>query len=222
MLEENRLSTNQLFSKIYMWLCLGLLITFGVGYFVQENVSLLSFIFSNNLYFFIIIAEVILALVLSVRIHKMSSRTATILYLIYTALTGLTFSSIFVVFEMKSIMFIFLVTAAIFGVLSYIGANTKMDLTKVGTYLVIGLIGAIIVSLLNVLIFKSTAVELGLSVLILIIFLGLTAFDVQKILKISETGIPEDNAAIYGALELYLDFINIFIKLLQLFGKGRD
>lgn len=213
---------NKVLSKSFLWMALGLLLTFGTGYVVSINENMLVNIFSGVGYIIFIIIEFILVIVLSARIMKMKPTVAKICFLLYAFVSGLTFSSIFVVFEMKSIMFIFLVTAAIFGVLSYIGANTKMDLTKVGTYLVIGLIGAIIVSLLNVLIFKSTAVELGLSILILIIFLGLTAFDVQKILKISETGIPEDNAAIYGALELYLDFINIFIKLLQLFGKGRD
>ena len=213
---------NKVLSKSFLWMALGLLLTFGTGYVVSINENMLENIFSGSGYIVFIVIEFILVIILSARIMKMKPTMAKICFLLYAFVSGLTFSSIFVVFEMKSIMFIFLVTAAIFGVLSYIGANTKMDLTKVGTYLVIGLIGAIIVSLLNVLIFKSTAVELGLSVLILIIFLGLTAFDVQKILKISETGIPEDNAAIYGALELYLDFINIFIKLLQLFGKGRD
>ena len=213
---------NKVLSKSFLWMALGLLLTFGTGYVVSINENMLENIFSGSGYIVFIVIEFILVIILSARIMKMNPTMAKICFLLYAFVSGLTFSSIFVVFEMKSIMFIFLVTAAIFGVLSYIGANTKMDLTKVGTYLVIGLIGAIIVSLLNVLIFKSTAVELGLSILILIIFLGLTAFDVQKILKISETGIPEDNAAIYGALELYLDFINIFIKLLQLFGKGRD
>ncbi len=213
---------NKVLSKSFLWMALGLLLTFGTGYVVSINENMLENIFSGAGYIVFIVIEFILVIILSARIMKMKPTMAKICFLLYAFVSGLTFSSIFVVFEMKSIMFIFLVTAAIFGVLSYIGANTKMDLTKVGTYLVIGLIGAIIVSLLNVLIFKSTAVELGLSILILIIFLGLTAFDVQKILKISETGIPEDNAAIYGALELYLDFINIFIKLLQLFGKGRD
>ena len=213
---------NKVLSKSFLWMAIGLLLTFGTGYFVSINENMLVNIFSGSAYIIFIIIEFILVIVLSARIMKMKPTVAKICFMLYAFVSGLTFSSIFVVFEIRSIMFIFLVTAVIFGVLSYIGANTKMDLTKVGTYLVIGLIGAIIVSLLNVLIFKSSMVELGLSILILIIFLGLTAYDVQKILRISESGIPEDNAAVYGALELYLDFINIFIKLLQLFGKGRD
>ena len=213
---------NKILSKSFLWMALGLLVTFATGYIVSINENMFTNIFSGSAYIIFIIIEFILVIYLSARIMKMKPTMAKICFLLYGFVNGLTFSAIFIMFEMKSIIFIFLVTAALFGVLSWIGSNTKMDLTKIGTYLVVGLIGAIIVSLLNVLIFKSTAVELGLSILILIIFLGLTAFDVQKILKISETGIPEDNAAIYGALELYLDFINIFIKLLQLFGKGRD
>ena len=218
MLEENRLSTNQLFSKIYMWLCLGLLITFGVGYFVQENVSLLSFIFSNNLYFFIIIAEVILALVLSVRIHKMSSRTATILYLIYTALTGLTFSSIFVVYELQSIIYIFLVTAVILFVFGLIGYKTNIDLSKFGTILMIGLIAVILLSIVSIFV---EGLNLGLTVLSLVIFIGYIAYDVQMIKKRLYYSDNDDSLAIYGAFQLYLDFINVFIDLLRLFGKER-
>ena len=218
MLEENRLSTNQLFSKIYMWLCLGLLITFGVGYFVQENVSLLSFIFSNNLYFLIIIAEVILALVLSVRIHKMSSRTATILYLIYTALTGLTFSSIFVVYELQSIIYIFLVTAVILFVFGLIGYKTNIDLSKFGTILMIGLIAVILLSIVSIFV---EGLNLGLTILSLVIFIGYIAYDVQMIKKRLYYSDNDDSLAIYGAFQLYLDFINVFIDLLRLFGKER-
>ena len=218
MLEENRLNTQQLFSKIYMWLCLGLLITFGVGYFVQENVSLLSFIFSNNLYFFIIIAEVILALVLSVRIHKMSSKTATALYLFYTALTGLTFSSIFVVYELQSIIYVFLVTALILFVFGLIGYKTNLDLSKLGTILFIGLIAVILLSIVSIFV---EGLNLGLTILSLIIFIGYIAYDVQMIKRRLYYADNDDSLAIYGAFQLYLDFINVFIDLLRLFGKER-
>lgn len=218
MLEENRLNTKQLFSKVYMWLCLGLLVTFGIGYFVQENVSLLSFIFSNNLYFLIIIAEVILALVLSVRIHKMSSRTATILYLVYTALTGLTFSSIFVVYELQSIIYIFLVTAIVLFVFALIGYKTDIDLSKLGTILLIGLIAVILLSIVSIFV---EGLNLGLTILSLVIFIGYIAYDVQMIKKRLYYSDNDDSLAIYGAFQLYLDFINVFIDLLRLFGKER-
>jgi len=218
LLEENRLNTKQLFSKVYMWLCLGLLVTFGIGYFVQENVSLLSFIFSNNLYFLIIIAEVILALVLSVRIHKMSSRTATILYLVYTALTGLTFSSIFVVYELQSIIYIFLVTAIVLFVFALIGYKTDIDLSKLGTILLIGLIAVILLSIVSIFV---EGLNLGLTILSLVIFIGYIAYDVQMIKKRLYYSDNDDSLAIYGAFQLYLDFINVFIDLLRLFGKER-
>jgi hypothetical protein len=201
-----------------MWLCLGLLITFGVGYFVQENVSLLSFIFSNNLYFFIIIAEVILALVLSVRIHKMSSKTATALYLFYTALTGLTFSSIFVVYELQSIIYVFLVTALILFVFGLIGYKTNLDLSKLGTILFIGLIAVILLSIVSIFV---EGLNLGLTILSLIIFIGYIAYDVQMIKRRLYYADNDDSLAIYGAFQLYLDFINVFIDLLRLFGKER-
>lgn len=218
MIEENRLNTKQLFSKVYMWLCLGLLVTFGIGYFVQENVSLLSFIFSNNLYFLIIIAEVILALVLSVRIHKMSSRTATILYLVYTALTGLTFSSIFVVYELQSIIYIFLVTAIVLFVFALIGYKTDIDLSKLGTILFIGLIAVILLSIISIFV---EGLNLGLTILSLVIFIGYIAYDVQMIKKRLYYSDNDDSLAIYGAFQLYLDYINVFLDLLRLFGKER-
>ena len=213
---------NKVLSKSFLWMALGLLLTFGTGYVVSINENMLVNIFSGVGYIIFIIIEFILVIVLSARIMKMKPTMAKICFLLYAFVSGLTFSSIFVVFEMKSIMFIFLIAAALFGVMAFLGAKTKVDLTKIGTYFMIALVASIIVSLLNVLIFKSPGLEMGISIVVLLLFIGVTAYDVQKILAISDSGIPEDNAAIYGALELYLDFINIFIRLLQLFGKGRD
>lgn len=213
---------NSVLSKSFLWMAIGLLLTFGTGYVVSINENMLINIFGSSAYIIFIILEFVLVLVLSVRVMKMKPTVAKICFMLYAFVSGLTFSSIFVTFEMQSIMYIFLIAAALFGVMAFLGAKTKVDLTKIGTYFMIALVASIIVSLLNVLIFKSPGLEMGISIVVLLLFIGVTAYDVQKILAISDSGIPEDNVAIFGALELYLDFINIFIRLLQLFGKGKD
>ena len=150
----------------------------------------------------------------------MSPTTARICFLLYSFITGITFGAIFIVYQITSIIYTFLITAIVFGLCALIGKTTKMDLTKMGSYLIIGLFGVIICSIVNIFL-KSTGFELILSIITIIIFLGLTAYDIQKIQRL-EGIIPEENLPIYGALELYLDFINIFIELLRFFGKAND
>lgn len=212
---------SQLLSKVFIWMFIGLLVTFGVSFYVSQQANMLYNIFSRY-YLFIVIAEFIVVIVLSRNIHKLSYLWASILFILYSFLTGLTFSSIFVVYELGSIGFLFGVTALLFALLSFAGAKTKIDLTKFGTYLMVGLLGIIIVSIINIFI-GSDMITLILSWIGIALFLGITAFDVNNIKSLSNnSGIAKDNLAIYGALQLYLDFINIFIRLLSLFGKNRD
>ena len=171
-------------------------------------------------YLFLDIIEIAVAVFLSVRIRKMSSMTAKILYLLYTFLTGLTFSAIFVVYEVTSIIYVFGISALIFGIFAAIGYFTKIDLSRIGVYLMMILIGIIICSIINIFV-KSEAFNLGLVIAALIIFIIYVAYDIQVIKK-NMYGIPdEENLAIYGAFQLYLDFINIFIRLLELFGNRK-
>ena len=106
--------------------------------------------------------------------------------------------------------------------MALIGYTTKMDLTKIGSYFIIGIFAVIIISIINVFLLKSSTLELAIAILLIILFLGVTAYDVQKIKRLENSGLKEENIAIYGALQLYLDFINIFIELLRLFGRSRD
>jgi FtsH-binding integral membrane protein len=197
-----------------------LLITFLTGYYISLNEFALAKIFSGYTYIIIAIIEFILVIYLSARITKMSPTTARICFLLYSFITGITFGAIFIVYEITSIIYTFLITAIVFGLCALIGKTTKMDLTKIGNYLIIGLIGVILCSIVNIFL-KSSGFELVLSIITIIIFLGLTAYDIQKIQRL-EGIIPEENLPIYGALELYLDFINIFIELLRFFGKAND
>ena len=211
---------NKILSKVFAWMFVGLLITFLTGYYVSLNEFALARIFSGYTYIIVLIIEFILVIYLSARITKMNPTTARICFLLYSFVTGITFGGIFIVYELTSIVYTFLITAIIFGVCALIGKTTKLDLTKIGSYLIIGLFGVILCSVVNIFL-KSSAFAMLLSIGTVIIFLGLTAYDVQKIQKL-EGVIPEENLPIYGALELYLDFINIFIELLKIFGKAKD
>ena len=212
---------NKIFPKVFMWMFVGLIITFGVGAFVMSNENMLYNIFETNLYWFIFVVQIAVVVWLSARINKMKEGTATVLFLLYSGLTGLTFSSIFVVFELDSIMMVFAITALLFAVFACIGYFTKMDLTKFGTYLLMALLGIILVSVINIFLGNDT-LDLVLCIIGVLVFVGYTAYDMQKIKMLAITMENEHKVAIIGALELYLDFINLFLRLLQLFGNSRD
>lgn len=209
---------NEFLSKVFRWFGLGLIVTFIVAFYVSTNLSLLTFIFNNSFYLIIVILEFVLAIFLTVRIRKMSSGLAKILYLLYSALTGLTFSSVFIVYEMSSIIWIFLASALVFLVFSMLGKSENIDLKNYGIYLFVGLLAVIILEIINIFLLSST-LNMIMCVVALVIFVGYVAYDVQKIVRYYD---QDDNMAVIGAFDLYLDFINIFLRLLQLFGKHRD
>ena len=210
---------NEVLRKSFLWMFVGLLITFLTGYIVATNENMINYVIKIPYYIFIIV-EIVLVLILSVRIMKMNPVTAKILFMLYSFVTGLTFSAIFIVFELSSIIFVFLITALIFGLLAFIGYVTKLDLSKISTYLIVGLIAILISYIINIFVNNGTF-EIIICSISVLVFLGFTAYDVQKIKSLSET-MDEDNLAIYGAFQLYLDFINIFIDLLRLFGDSKD
>jgi len=148
----------------------------------------------------------------------MKAATAKIMFIIYAMVSGFTFASIFVVYEMSSIIFVFALAAIMFLIMALFGYYTNIDLSKFSSYLIFGLIGVIIASLVNVFWINDTFTTI-ICIISILVFLGFTAWDIQKIKRLN---INNDNAAIYGALELYLDFINIFLDLLRLFGRERD
>ena len=209
---------NNVLSKVYNWFGIGLFITFLTAYIVSTNENLLSLIFSSNLTLVIVVLELLCALVLSLRINKMSTSTAKVLYIGYTVLTGLTFSSIFILYEITSIMWIFLATSIIFFVLAILGKTTKMNLSSIGTFLFVGLISIILLSIINIFLANNT-LDLTLCIISLLLFMGYVFYDINKILNYYE---DDDRLAIFGAFQIYLDFINIFIELLRLFGKHKD
>ena len=212
---------NKLISKSFLWMCIGLLVTFVTGFGVASNERMLENIFNGSSFWLFVVLEFVLVIVLSWRCMKMSPVAAKICFILYAFVSGLTFSSIFVVYDIASIMMVFLVSSVIFGVMAFIGYKTNVDLSKLGFYLMMGLIAVIIVSVINIFI-GSNGLEIALSIICVLLFIGITAFDVQKIKSLEGSELPEDNLAIYGALELYLDFINIFIDLIRIIGENKD
>lgn len=213
---------NQTLSKTFGWMFIGLLVTFLTGYVVSLNENMLYNIMSTWGMILCIVVELGLVIFLSARITKMQPTTAKISFLLYSFVSGLTFSSIFMVYSLNSIMYVFLITAVVFAIFAAIGAFTKIDLTKIGSYLFMALLAIIICTIINIFL-NSTSFDLFLSIIIIIVFIGFTAYDVQRLKRLSGTGIiNEENLAIYGALELYLDFINLFLELLRLFGSSHD
>lgn len=214
--------SNNLISKVFNWFGIGLFVTFLVAYGASGSEVVLSFIFSGSGYLVICLLEIICAIWLSFRIYKMSSKTATILYLGYAALTGLTFSSIFIAYQITSIIFVFLATSLIFFIFAFIGKNTKINLNGIGIYLLVALFSVILLEIINLFLVNGT-LDMILCVISIIIFVLYVAYDMQKICRLSDyDGVNRENVAIIGAFNIYLDFINLFIRLLRLFGKDRD
>lgn len=208
--------TSGVLGKTFFWMFMGLLATaiiswysYSSGYVLNLNFGLLAII------------ELVVVLVFSWAFRRLSATVVTFLYFAYAILNGFTMSAIFYVFELNSIVSLFFVTTGMFGVLAYIGMKTQRDLTKMGNILYVGLFASIIISLIN-LILKNPMTETIVDWAVLALFLGITVYDVNKIKNMEEYGIMEpDKLYIYGAMEIYLDFINIFIRLLSLFGKRK-
>lgn len=209
---------NKFIAKVFQWLCIGLLITFGLGYTITLNEQLTYTLLSNI--GLIAIIEVIVGIVFSFLIHKMSNTTAKILYIVYAALSGITFSTIFLVFEISSILWVFLATAIIFGIFSYIGKKIKIDLSGFGTFLLISLFGMIILTIINFFLLNK-ALDMTICLVSILIFVGYIVFDMNRIIKMSKLNLDE-KYAIFGAFELYLDIINIITDLLGLGGERKD
>lgn len=209
-----------IFAKVFLWMFIGLLITFGTSFYVSTQEFLAWNVLKLGWVWFII--ELAIVIFLAARITKMSSFTAKLSFALYSFVTGLMLSYIFIIFSLPSILLVFGAAALMFGVFGLYGYFTKVDLTKISSILAMGLVGIIIVSLINIFL-GNAMVDTIISIVGIVIFTLFVAYDIQKIKSFSSfSNIPTDNLAIYGALQLYLDFINIFLDLLNLFGNSRD
>lgn len=219
---------NDFVRSVYNWMCVGLALTGFVALYVASNETVLQIIFGNRLVFFgLIIAELALVFSISGMVHRMSASTATALFIIYAALNGATLSFIFIVYAQASIVSTFFVCSGTFLACSIYGWKTQKDLTSWGGFLTMGLMGIIIASLVNMFI-RSSAMGMIVSYIGVILFVGLTAYDTQKLRNMAVSqpagldGAVIRKGAILGALSLYLDFINLFLMLLRIFGGSRE
>lgn len=222
---DNKVSA--VMKKVYVKMFLALLVSALAAYFgafLGEDTSFAYTLATNRgIYWGLAIVELVLVFIISARIGKMSSGMSTALFYLFAVVNGLTLSIIFLAFSFASIFKTFLITAGVFGAMSVYGYFTNRDLTKIGSFLFMALIGLIICSIVNIFWANSTLdwIISGAGVLI---FIGLTAWDTQKIktLAAANMGFPDSSLATMGALNLYLDFINLFLYLLRFFGNSRD
>ena len=216
------IATQEVVAKSFLFMVVALIITAVASLTTSPLVAYRML--TGNRFFVLLIAELAIVMVSNWAVSKNNAILAGVLFAVYSYLTGVTFSILFLAYTTASITIIFLVTAAIFGIMAIYGLVTKKDLSSAGSILMMGLIGIIIVSAVNLLLLKSSMVDTVICAIGVLIFVGLTAYDTQKIKRL--VAISNDSnvlsLALLGAFELYLDFINLFLKLLRLFGKKRS
>ncbi|MBW2091168.1 MAG: Bax inhibitor-1/YccA family protein [Deltaproteobacteria bacterium] len=212
--------------RVYNWMVAGLALTGVMAYVAASNEGLQALIYGNMLIFYgLIFGELAMVFILAGRADRMKASTAGAMFIIYSLLKGLTLSFIFLIYTRSNITSAFLVTAGTFGAMSLYGYTTKKDLTSWGGFLMMGLVGIIIASLVNIFL-RSEVILWLVTYAGVLIFVGLTAYDTQRLKRMAMAGFAssevETKAAVLGALALYLDFINLFLMILRIFGAGRD
>jgi len=207
--------------SVYGWMFGGLMLTAAAALWVVSSDAMKQLIWGNRFMIWVLLlAELGLVFYLSLRITKMSPGTAAAAFLVYSLLSGLTLSSIFFVYTQGAIFQAFITTAGMFGAMSVYGLVTKRDLTSWGAFFSMGLIGLLICMVVNMFL-KSSALGYAVSIIGVFVFVGLTAYDTQKLKAYATAPELRENLAVYGALRLYLDFVNLFLMLLRLFGGNR-
>ena len=216
---------NSVMKNVFTLMTLALAATGAISYIVSNNIQILEAILTNlPLFWGLIIGELVLVLVLSAMINKISFTTALILFALYSVINGVTLAPLFLLYTSESIASAFFVTAGTFGAMAIFGYITKFDLSGIGKILIMALFGLIIATIVNIFT-KSSGIAMIINYAGVLIFTGLTAYDTQKIKNLVQENINNDNIipklSVIGSLTLYLDFINLFLKLLQLMGKRK-
>ena len=215
-------SQNKIFGKTFFWMFLGLLGTAIVAAYTYYSGLFVNIILEG--YFAgILILELVVVLLFSLLFRKLSTVAVGILYFVYSMVNGVTLSTVFAVFELYSVVYLFIVSSLIFAVLGFIGYKTNKDLSSWSTYITVFLIAGIVLSLINLFIIKSPGFDLALDWLVLALFFGITVYDINKMkLLQADPSLNTDKIHIYCAMQLYLDFINIFLRILSIFGKRKN
>ncbi|MGN0738308.1 Bax inhibitor-1/YccA family protein [Treponema porcinum] len=216
---------NTFLSRVYGWMTLALVISGVTAFLAATNETIIRLTIGNGFGFLILaVAELALVWWLTASIHKISSGAAFSAFIVYSVLNGVTLSSIFLVYKIESIFMVFFISAGMFAAMAVYGTVTKSSLSSFGKYFAMALVGIIIASLVNFLL-RSPMLDWFLSIITVVIFTGLTAYDAQKMLAVSRNASDDEmfrKASVIGALDLYLDFINIFLAMLRLFGRRRN
>ena len=216
---------NTFLSRVYGWMTLALVISGVTAFLAATNETIIRLTIGNGFGFLILaVAELALVWWLTASIHKISSGAAFFAFILYSVLNGVTLSSIFLVYKIESIFMVFFISAGMFAAMAVYGTVTKSSLSSFGKFFAMALVGIIIASLVKFLL-RSPMLDWFLSIITVVIFTGLTAYDAQKMLAVSRNASDDEmfrKASVIGALDLYLDFINIFLAMLRLFGRRRD
>lgn len=218
--------TNAVMKRVYVRMFIGLLVSAFCALGVASSPTAISFIFGNSIVFWgMIIAMFAMAIIIPARMYKMASGTVLMLFLLFSAIMGVSMSSIFLVYKISAIVSTFFISAGTFGAMSVYGYVTKTDLTKMGSFLMMALFGLIIAMVVNIFL-KSAAMDYVVSIIGVLVFIGLTAWDTQQVKQLAASNLEPsmtDKLATMGAMNLYLDFINLFLFLLRIFGgSSRD
>ena len=223
-INNREIDLKSIYAKTFLWMFLGLLATGIISVFTYTQVLNKSEFLKEigSVLPVIMIVEVVVVLIFSLLFRKLSPTVVAVLYFVYAALNGITLSSIFFAFELGSIVTIFFVSCAVYAIFALVGMYAKIDLSKIGTICLIGLLACVIISIVNLFLGVSSIFYYIIDYIVLLLFFGVTAYDMQKIKMYAMQGIlPEEKIHIYGAMELYLDCINIFLRILRLFGKRK-
>lgn len=220
---ENEVSSqNKLLGKTFLWMFLGLLGSGIVAWYTYSSGLFINIIMDGS-YTMLLIIELVAVLLFSFLFRKLPPVVVGILYFVYSMINGVTLAVVFVSFELYSVIYLFAISALVFGILSIIGYKTNKNLTSWGPYITVFLIAGILLSVLNLFIFKNSTFDLIIDWLILALFCGVTIYDINRVkLLQSEPNINQEKIHIYCAMQLYLDFINIFLRVLSIFGKEKD
>jgi hypothetical protein len=220
------LEIRPLLRRVYLWMTFGVLLTAIVALLTVTTPMLRNLLLNPFVIWGALIGELVLVVVLSAAIRRLSPTVAALLFFAYAGMLGFSLSGIFLVYTLNSIAVAFFSAAALFGMMSFVGFATRADLTKLGTYLIVGLLGLIVAMVINLFLANSW-LELAVSLIGVVIFTGLTAYDTQKIARMArdpalqQEGDMLGRMSVLGALTLYLDFVNLFLFLLRLLGRRR-
>lgn len=217
--------TSNVMKRVYVRMCIGLIVSAFCAMGIASSPAAVGFIFGNRIvYWGMVIAMFAMAWIIPARLNRMSTSSVLICFLVFSALMGSVIAPIFLVYKLGTITYTFFITAGTFGAMSVYGYFTKTDLSKMGTYLIMALFGLIIASIVNIFL-KSNGLEWVISIVGVLLFVGLTAWDTQWVKRMAASNLDPamtDKLATMGAMNLYLDFINLFLFLLNIFGGNRD